>query len=226
MRPDSTPEGTIRFRYTLRPAAAADVIAQAHFAVLEGWRRVLLRAGLVGRDRARYDGFAFGNLSMRDPTDTSRFFVTASQTVDAEALAPSDIVRIDACDLADFSALATGVRPPSSETLTHAAVYRAAPGARWLFHVHSREIWRSAGALALPATGRDTPYGSAALADEVAALLDGRRGEAFVFVTPGHEDGVFACGQSADEVGCALLRLLAAAFALAARDGREMKAAT
>jgi hypothetical protein len=213
MRADSTPEGTIRFGYALRPGTASDAIPSTLFATIEGWRRVLRSAALVGRDAARYGGLAFGNLSVRDPACHGRFFITASQCVGEDALDASAIVRIDHCDSRAFSVRATGTRAPSSETLTHAAVYAADASTRWLFHVHSPAIWQHARALRLPATGADTPYGTSALATEVAALLAGTHARPFVFVTPGHEDGVFACGRDADSVGCALVALLARAHA-------------
>jgi ribulose-5-phosphate 4-epimerase/fuculose-1-phosphate aldolase len=206
-------EGTIRFRFELRAAGRADRVPAALFAQLEGWRRVLRRVGLVGRDPARYSGFAFGNLSLRDPADAKRFFVTASQTIAAETLDPQAMPRIDHADLDTFAVDATGSLPPSSETLTHAAVYAVDPSTRCLFHVHCPEIWRHALELSLPATQATTAYGTPALATEVAGLLRRHRKRPITFVTPGHEDGVFTCGGSPDEVGASLLTLLARAVA-------------
>ena len=50
------------------------------------------------------------------------------------------------------------------------------------------------------------------MADAVAALLRTHRRRPLVFVTLGHEDGVFACGGSAEATGGALVAALARAL--------------
>jgi len=201
-------EGAIRFRYRLTTARETDALDAQRFSRLGGWRRVLKTLALIGRDPTRYDGFAYGNLSVRDRADPTRFFVTASQTDGAPKLVPDDVVRIDAWNVERFEVDATGAHPPSSESITHAMVYAADARIDWIMHVHSPAIWRSATSLKLPTTATDVEYGSPAMAEAVDTLTHRHARRPLVFATLGHEDGVFACGATADGTGAALLRAL------------------
>jgi len=213
---DSTPmsqdaaaagEGVVQFRYELQTPNADDSLDRNLLNRLERWRVALLEAGLIGRDPERYQGYAFGNLSARDPERPPRFVITASQRTDAARFDPHDWVRIDAFDLDAFSVVASGHRAPSSESLTHAMVYSVAAHVRCVLHVHSPAIWSHGATLGLPATGAATPYGSHALARDVEHILEAHHDLPIVFTTPGHEDGVFACGTDLDATGEMLLAL-------------------
>lgn len=206
-------EGSIRFAYSLQPPQGP--VAPPHVLErLRGWRVVLKRLGLVGQEAGRYRGLGFGNLSARHPERPGEFFVTASQTGGVPDLEDADLVRISHCNPARFWVDAVGHQPPSSESLTHAMIYRADPDVAWVFHAHSPEIWERAEALSLPTTPDDVPYGSPAMAHAVADLLAARDARPLAFVTLGHRDGVFACGPTAREAGATLVDLLAQAVAL------------
>jgi hypothetical protein len=211
-RPMTGTEGTIRFAYALEPPTGAvaepDVLAS-----LSGWRAVFKRLALLGQDPDRYGGLGFGNLSSRDRQRPDEFVITASQTAATPALVDDDLVRITHSNPARFWVDAMGHQPPSSETLTHAVIYRADPAVGWVFHVHSPDIWQRAVDLALPATAEDVPYGSPAMAGAVADLLGRHPARPIVFTTLGHQDGVFACGASAADTAGALLGLLARVLA-------------
>ncbi len=201
-------EGTIRFAYGLEPAAGP-VTDPDQLDALRGWRAVLRRLALLGQDPGRYDGLGFGNLSARDPQLPRQFVITASQTSGNPELKDSDLVRILQSNPGRFWVDAVGHQPPSSETLTHAMVYHADPTIGWVLHVHSPEIWRRAEELELPATAEDVGYGTPAMVTAVAELLATHRQRPLVFVTRGHEDGVFACGASAEAAAAALVAILA-----------------
>lgn len=206
-----TLEGTIRFAYGLEPPEGP-VTDAATLHTLRGWRAVFRRLSLLGQDAERYGGLGFGNLSARDPRAGEAFVITASQTAGAADLTEEDLVRITHSDPERFWVDAIGHQPPSSETLTHAMVYRADSSIGWVFHVHSPDIWQRAGELALPATASDVPYGSPAMVSAVAELLSGHTERPVTFVTLGHEDGVFACARSAEGAATALLGTLARAL--------------
>lgn len=204
-------EGTIQFAYALEhpagPVAEPDVVRS-----LAGWRAVFRRLDLLGQHRDRYQGFGYGNLSSRDGSRPDEFVITASQTAGAPDFDDSSLVRITHSNVARFWVDAVGQQPPSSETLTHAIVYQADRSIGWVFHVHCPEIWQRHADLGLPATPEHAPCGSAAMADAVEVLLARHHVRPVVFVTLGHEDGVFACGTDAAATGNALVALLARAL--------------
>lgn len=169
---------------------------------------------MVGRSANRYGGYAFGNMSVRDPGNAARFFISASQAIDAPRLDATAWPRIDRFDPKTFHACVTGDLPPSSETVTHGVVYTAAADIQCVLHVHAPALWRNAAALGLASTGRATSYGSPQLARDVEELLGARAGNQLIFATPGHEDGVFACGAQLSQTVDALLELDSRARAL------------
>jgi hypothetical protein len=210
--PQADPEGVIRFAYTLEPPSSPPLDAE-RFALLQGWRTVFKHLGLLGQNRKRYGGLGFGNLSVRAPERPDQFVITASQTGTLAELQYEHLVRIVRASAERFWADAEGHQPPSSESLTHAMIYAADTPTNWVFHVHSPEIWAQAEGLGLPVTAADVAYGTPAMIAAVADVLEAHASRPCVFVTPGHEDGVFACAGSADAAGTALVAVLARALA-------------
>ena len=232
---DAAPnEGVVQFAYALNPATDAVDVPE-----LIAWRDVLMRLGLIGRAPDRYDGYAFGNLSARlAPTapgtlavqtpgeqdeqneDSSAFrglfVISASQSMQRAHDDPSIWTTIDHLNLERFWCEARGSLPPSSETMTHAMVYAAEPHAAYVFHAHCPQIWRNHEALQLPATPPDVPYGSPQMSRAVIDLLAANMSRPLVFVTLGHEDGVFALGPTARDTGGLLVSYLARALQLEA----------
>ena len=203
-------EGVLQFdcRLAMPGAKLPDDLAQP----LLAWRRVLRRLELIGRTGARYGGLGYGNISRRVPGAAGGFLITASQTsgiADADA---EHLVWVRRWDLGRFRVEAEGALPPSSESLTHAMLYANDPQVHWVLHGHCPDIWHSAASAGLAAIGAEVGYGSPQMAEAVAALLRANRTRPLVFVTLGHEDGVFACGGSAEATGGALVAVLARAL--------------
>lgn len=179
-------EAVIQFRYTL---AAPDPDAAAAVAMLRPVFSAAQALGVLGRDPARYDGLAFGNLSYSSGDDRG-FWVTATQTADLERLAVDDIVHIERWSLADNSVTARGNHPPSSETLSHAAIHTARPnGPTWVLHGHAPSIWEAAFALGWPVTDATAANGTLAMAEAVAHFIGEGSG---LIIMGGHTDGVLA----------------------------------
>lgn len=187
---------------------------------LSAWRKMLYLTRLIGQDPARYDGYGYGNISMRvppfDAPPTERCFViSATQTGGLADLTGEHYALVHACYPERNVVIAEGARKPSSESLTHGAVYALDADVRWVMHVHSPEMWRKARALNLPITRPDVSYGTPEMAEEVARLFretDVRSQR--LFAMGGHEDGLVAFGRTAEEAGTVLLNALAKAFAL------------
>lgn len=203
-------EGVITFDLDFTPAPPP---ADGRLAELQGWRTVLRRLGLLGRDPARYQGQGFGNLSCRATgADDDRFLISGTQTGGLELLGAAHWTTVTECRPEANRVAARGPLPPSSEALSHGVLYRADPRIRWVMHLHSPELFAAAGRLGLPVTDPAAPYGSPALAAEIARLapLAGWPG---LLVMGGHEDGILAFGADADAVGGRVVSALAAALA-------------
>ena len=184
-------EGVIRFSYQLLPARGEpplDVLGAAHArGIAHGW---------LGRDPPRYDGLAYGNLSLRAG---GVFWVTASQRIDRPALVAEDLVEISAVD-ADWAVTAHGRHPPSSETLTHAAVHRAAPaGPLAVFHGHAPALWHAHTALGWATTPQHAANGTLALADAVGDHVRASPA-AGALAMLGHQDGILLWARDFDVI--------------------------
>ncbi len=209
-------EGVIKFHSDHRSASLGSEGVDTLAAGLMAWRAILRRLGMVGRDPGRYEGFAFGNLSARlegeDDGGAPRFLITGSQTGGKEGLTLADFCIVEASDAAANRVRSVGLASPSSESLTHDAVYRLDASIGWVFHVHSPEVWRRRAALLLPTSAPEIPYGSPGMADEVARLYRySPLPDLRILAMGGHEDGVVSFGASAEEAGETLIRFFARA---------------
>ncbi len=183
---------------------------------LARWRAALIDAGLVGQDPARYGGGGFGDLSARLPGAAGAagaFLVTGTQTsglghLGGRALS-AHLCAVLSVDLPANAARSEGPARPSSEAMTHAALYAASPEVMWVFHGHAPLLWRAAGRLGLPVTPAEVGYGTPEMAAAAAGLWGaGRWGLGGVLAMGGHEDGVVCAGREAREAGEGLLAAL------------------
>jgi hypothetical protein len=209
-------EGVIRFRFEHRREELPEALAPLA-ATLAGWRRALVELGVVGQDAGRYGGYGFGNLSAR--VGRRSFLVTGSQTGHLADLDLAGFALVESWDAAGHRLASRGLVAPSSESLTHAALYDASPRIGAVFHVHAPALWARRGAAGLPATAPGVEQGTPQMAAEVARLAGrgrrrrgGERGAApgGLLAMGGHQDGILAYGADADAAGRALLAALEA----------------
>ena len=203
--PVDASEGVIKYQLAFRQAAPLDSGLTRE---LIAWRDVLYRLGLTGMDTGRYEGLAYGNVSLR-LQDSGMFIISGTRTGGLARLGPDHFSRILSFDLATNQLLATGPIPPSSEALTHAATYAAVPWVNCVLHAHCPEIWQQASSLDLPVTSPATTYGTPDMAREVSQFLDGTRR---IVVMGGHQDGIIAVGSTVREAALALIECLARAL--------------
>lgn len=217
-------DGTIQFAYDLS-LPTMPVIGTEQLASLNAWREMFRRLGLIGQTPDRYSGRGFGNLSLRCVSGEAAFTISASQSSANLVATPDDLVRVTGCNLKRFWVDAEGTQPPSSETLTHGMIYAADPRIEWVFYCQSPELWQRASALGLPATPAGVEHGTADMVNAVSDLLGTAHSRPLVFATTGHQDGIFACGQTARDTGGLLLVYLARAITMAFEEGDQRPAA-
>lgn len=201
-------EGVIQFDLAFCPGPPPPA---ALLGDLEAWRTIFRRLGLLGRDPARYAGLGFGNLSRRAEAATA-FIISGTQTGGLERLAPADYATVTACEPRRNRVEAVGATPPSSEALSHGVLYQADPRIHWVMHLHSPAIFAASQRLMLPVTDPAAPYGSPAMAAEIARLAP-VAGWPGLLVMGGHEDGILAFGATAGDTGTLVVHTLAAALA-------------
>jgi L-ribulose-5-phosphate 4-epimerase len=185
---------------------------------LVAWREIMSLTGMVGQDPARYGGAGFGNVSARvGPPSRGRgrraMLITGTQTGGRARLTLDDFCVVDRYDYHRNLVESHGTIAPSSESMTHGAIYDLSPHIRYVLHAHAPAIWRQAAALGLPASDPAIDYGTPEMALEVQRLYrDSALGEVRLLAMGGHEDGVIAFGHTIEEAGQCLLRWLARAY--------------
>lgn len=221
---DQSSQPNNQFAYALSALPGAPLNAE-----LIAWRELFMRQELVGRDPLRYSGLAYGNLSTRlaatrqgaHATSEARdglFIISASQSDHRDHNDPAAWTTIDRIDLKRFWTEGRGTWPPSRHTMTHAAIYAAEPKAKFVFQVHSPEIWRNAGALLLPAIPSRVATGSADMIQAVIDLLAANMSRPLVFVCASEPDCVIALGPTARDAGGLLISYLGRALTLDAQS--------
>ncbi len=171
---------------------------------LFAWRRRLRELELIGEDA---QGLGYGNLSIRLYT-TPGFLITGSQSSGRREVDQRHFARVTVVDLDHNRLRSTGETPPSSEALTHAALYQVHGSVRAVVHVHSAVIW-TAWRDRLPTTRADVTYGTPEMAYEMIRLHKRTAaGTLGVFVMGGHQDGIIAFGPSPGAAAGEILKLL------------------
>ncbi len=210
-------EGVIKFESRHRRVALDRDRYWPRASELIAWRELLSKTELVGRDGQRYQGAAYGNVSCRVGAPSSargrrEMLISGTQTGDRTPMTLDDFCVVSNYAINLNRVESSGLIEPSSEAMTHAAIYDLSPSIRCVLHVHSPQIWSRARLLRLPTTSSEIAYGTKAMAEAVAELY--RRtalAETRVMAMGGHEDGIIAFGRSVAEAAVTLLTTLAAA---------------
>jgi ribulose-5-phosphate 4-epimerase/fuculose-1-phosphate aldolase len=177
----------------------------AHFDALtelNACRRKLLEQHLIGLDA---NGIGFGNLSVREGAGRS-FYITGSATGGMPELTPTDCVRVVAYDFGRNWLRYEGAALPSSESLTHAAIYESDPATSAVIHCHHSVLWRALLDRA-PTSSKAVAYGTPEMAYEIIRLF--KRTEVRsrkILVMAGHEGGILTFGQNFEDAFDVLAR--------------------
>lgn len=178
------------------------------FPALEAWRQRLLPLGLIGGENPdRYEGLGFGNISHRIEAGQQAFLISGTQTGHLAAMGAEHYSLVIASNSVANSIYAKGEIKPSSEAMTHAAIYDAVPAANAVIHVHGPEIWSQAASLGLAITDPAIAYGTTAMAAEFKHLIDSGQVTHNTISMGGHQDGVITWGDTLDQAGEILLML-------------------
>ena len=171
------------------------------FAELNAYRRKLRELRLIGVDSI---GIGFGNLSVRDGA-TKKFYVTGSATAGIAELKPADCTKVVAYDFERNWVGYEGSTVPSSESLTHAAIYESDAKVGAVIHCHDSRSW----AVILnqaPTTSKTVKYGTPEMAYVIMRLfrvtdLHSRK----IFAMAGHKGGIVTFGRDLEEAFIVLM---------------------
>jgi len=182
--------------------ARGDIAPFNVLAELNACRRKLVDQHLLG---VYPNGIGFGNVSVRD--GRTSFYITGSATGGLAELTPADCVRVVAYDFARNWLSYEGAAIPSSESLTHAAIYESDASTSAVIHCHDSALW----AMLLdrvPTTSKTVAYGTPEMAYEIIRLfqISDVRSEK-IFVMAGHQAGIVTFGKNLEEAFQVMMRV-------------------
>jgi L-ribulose-5-phosphate 4-epimerase len=206
-------EGVIKFQLDFQPGEPPPA---GYLGELNAWRTIFCRLGLLGQDPERYDGLGFGNLSRRLPGQgDSAFLISGTQTGHLSSLQPEHYATVLQCAPASNRLKATGRIKPSSEALSHGALYQCNSQIEWVMHLHCPDIFNGQEPLGLPCTSPSAVYGTPEMASQIRhlALREDHQLPGLLVMT-GHQDGILAYGTTAAETAGLVVEILALALQL------------
>jgi ribulose-5-phosphate 4-epimerase/fuculose-1-phosphate aldolase len=188
----------VKFTYE---RAVSELAPFAGVVELNACRQKLLERRLIGVDSS---GTSFGNISIRDGV-TNNFHITGSGTGGIQELMLSDCAKVVAYDFERNWLRYEGSTILSSESLTHAAIYKADSRAVAVIHCHDSALW-----VALldeaPTTSNAIAYGTPEMAYETMRLfrvtdVQTRK----ILVMAGHKGGIVVFGGNLEEAFAVLV---------------------
>jgi len=122
-------------------------------------------------------------------------------------LTPTDCARVVAYDFARNWLRYECAAVPSSESLTHAAIYESDPTISAVIHCHDSVLWRTL-LDRVPTSSKAVAYGTPEMAYEIMRLFkasDVRSRK--ILVMAGHEGGIMTFGKNLEEAFRVLMRV-------------------
>ena len=167
-------------------------------------RNRLFEMGLIGVNK---DGFGVGNISIRHPMisrNKVNFIITGSQTsgIKPKEVNENHFVLVNDYDISRNKLYGYGPIKPSSESMTHAALYECDKNIKCVVHIHNLNLWKST-LNKLPTTDISAKYGTPEIAMAVKKLWQERKNDMKynikVCTMGGHQEGLLSWGNSIDE---------------------------
>jgi len=163
------------------------------WAELDDARTHLHQLGLVG---AHPNGIGFGNVSIR--LEGNEFLISGTATGAPPVLGLEGYCRIESFDLKQNHVVSTGPVPPSSESMTHGAVYLSNQRVNCVIHIHSRVIFDGMARDNYPSTPEDAAFGTPEIAAAIENCIHESDKDEGRIVMLGHDEGVIAYGPSVE----------------------------
>ena len=192
-------EGVIQFKLSHQ---SSEAVRYNELTDLISWHERMHALGLISQDPSRYLGYAYGNMSHR--LANNEFLISGTQTGALSILSDEHYAHVESCDINNNKVSSHGPIKPSSECMSHAAIYEADSTAMAVIHVHSPVIWQQHKALQLACTPADVEYGTPEMATAIQNCIKQSHD---CIAMLGHEDGIICFADNINSAGQHMLAL-------------------
>lgn len=192
-------DGVIKYTLNHRPTEIK--IPDTRYSQLIALRDKLWSLNLIGVYPENYymtPGVGFGNASMRY-TDDHQFLVSGSQTGEKSTTTKEDYALVLDFNIDENLLISKGPCKPSSESLTHAAVYEVAPEVKVVIHVHHKGMWEAFDRFHMPTTPEDVLYGTPEMARAIQEVYHQHPKLQRPVCMRGHIEGLLTWGETVEE---------------------------
>lgn len=156
------------------------------------FRNILKQHHLIGQ---LTDGIGFGNISVKIK-NTNEFVITGSNTGYLPVLEKYHLAKINKFVIHENKVFYNGIAKPSSETMTHAAIYEINHRIQAVVHTHHHATWKKY-LHQLPTTDLAYAYGTPEIAIEIRKiLLQNQNAADGIIIMGGHNDGIITYGNN------------------------------
>lgn len=194
-------DGVVKYSLEFNQTA---IDIKKEFEILETCRKRLYALGLIG---VYEDGIGYGNISYRYK-NSNEFVITSTQTGHLKSLKDEEYSLVNSVDFENFKTKASGKTKPSSECITHAAIYDLDENINAVIHIHNEKLWNYMLENSYLSTN-DTPYGTPEMVDDVINIYkDISPLENNLFVMKGHFEGIVSFGKDINEAEIAIYKLV------------------
>jgi ribulose-5-phosphate 4-epimerase/fuculose-1-phosphate aldolase len=140
----------------------------------------------------------FGNISIRASLP-AQMIISGTQTGHLTRLSAEHYCLITDADIEQNRVVYQGEIKPSSETLTHAAIYDLSPQIHAVIHVHAQAQWQRL-LYKIPTTAPDVAYGTPEMAREFQRLYrESDLSKMGVAAMHGHTAGIISFGKGLEQ---------------------------
>ena len=154
--------------------------------------------GVYSADHPITPNIGFGNASVRY-TDNGQFIISGSQTGHKKETSIEDYALVLDYDIDNNKVISKGQTKPSSESMTHAAIYAIAPEVNYVIHVHHKEMWENHKKLEMSTTPKDAPYGTPEMAKAIQDVYSAQPKLSSPVCLLGHTEGLLTWGETKEE---------------------------
>lgn len=195
------PEGVIKYSLQFNKKLKS-LFSSIDVEKLSKYRDVAHKNNLIGvypPNHPDVPNIGFGNISQRYSKD-GQFIITASQTGHLATLLPDQFALVTDYSIDTNTLYAKGNIPPSSEAMTHAAIYEVASDVEFILHVHHPKLWQYAKDHSFLSTPADVPYGTPQMGRAVQEVYLKHKIMDQIVVMLGHKDGLIIWGSEGEHL--------------------------
>lgn len=172
--------------------------------VLDGINKIrgqLIERNMIGKIPG---GPGFGNISVR--TSKNLFVISGTNTGHINELKSEQLSFVTSVNIPKNTVYCEGETQASSESMTHAAIYKKSSHVNAVIHIHHEGLWKKL-FHKHPTTSPEIAYGTPEMAEAVMdKLKDIKKYQ--VLVLGGHQDGIISFGTSIGEAYDKIIRVL------------------